>query len=77
MTGHVSTSALDALMAQEDAFAHGPETGALFLAAMQEAFAFHYEASPVYRALSREAAIPLLVSQLETVPARASESFWL
>jgi Acyl-protein synthetase, LuxE len=57
MTGHVSTSALDALMAQEDAFAHGPESAALFLAAMQEAFAFHYEASPVYRALCREAGI--------------------
>ncbi len=61
MTTPVSTSiktpALDALMALEDAFAHGADSDARFLAAMQEAFAFHYEASPVYRALCRDAGI--------------------
>uniref|UniRef100_Q07JQ2 Acyl-protein synthetase, LuxE n=1 Tax=Rhodopseudomonas palustris (strain BisA53) TaxID=316055 RepID=Q07JQ2_RHOP5 len=55
MTKHDSTQALDALMALPDAFAHNADSDACFLAAMQEAFAFHYQASPVYRALCDDA----------------------
>ena len=55
MTKHDSTQALDALMALPDAFAHDADSDARFLAAMQEAFAFHYQASPVYRALCDDA----------------------
>lgn len=59
MTAHVTTQsatpALDALMALPDAFAHNADSDARFLAAMQEAFAFHYQASPIYRTLCQQA----------------------